>query len=307
MMYATAPVGVALRPRRLGVAYVWWLVLGTFGAHRFYVRSRGVGKFMLIFGIISVSVTALFGIGVWSEYRDLTGLYVGVPFFGIIWLWDIVDLFLMPRLVRAAPTRGLARSAPETHWPNSAGFIRGGYWSADMTPQVTGAGLRPHPDDVIDDTIWQDPTGRFWRAIHHPHGRYGRTSRIWLESWPVRRSSFVWHAANRIASVAISVLATFGLVVEIALKHSEILAVALPVATWVALLVVLIFTTMRSNLTTACAFPEVPGRAEAKDWPDPAGSLKRARWSGVVTGRKIPPEAERGWDAPVPVEQPPAG
>ena len=76
------PTGKTIR-----TAYLLWLVGGVVGAHRFYLGSRGPARAMAGVFLLGV-VWLLFGIGLFI----LAGLAV----------WMVVDLFLIPGLVRRA-------------------------------------------------------------------------------------------------------------------------------------------------------------------------------------------------------------
>ena len=67
------------------VAYLLWLFFGMFGAHRFYLSQPGTGAALLIITLLSILLMAL------------------VAGFFTIWIsiiWVLVDLFLIPRIVR---------------------------------------------------------------------------------------------------------------------------------------------------------------------------------------------------------------
>ncbi|WP_179872658.1 DUF2510 domain-containing protein [Microcella indica] len=86
---AAAPV--ATRPtRETWLAYVLLIFLGGFGVHRFYLGDTAVGVTLLLLTIIGWA-TAAFAIG--------------FLFVGVVWVWIIVDLFLVPGLVRQANSR----------------------------------------------------------------------------------------------------------------------------------------------------------------------------------------------------------
>lgn len=69
--YQVAP----LPPRDTTIAYVFWALLGMFGAHNFYVRRTGVAVAQLL----------------------MTVFIIGVP---VTFVWWIVDAFLLPGYVR---------------------------------------------------------------------------------------------------------------------------------------------------------------------------------------------------------------
>ena len=59
----------------IGVAYLIWFVIGTFGGHRFYLGHKKSGIAMLV---------------------------ISLTFYGLIItaIWSLVDLFLIPSIVR---------------------------------------------------------------------------------------------------------------------------------------------------------------------------------------------------------------
>ena len=76
-----------------GVAYLLWLFLGFFGAHRFYTGRTGSGAAMLVVTLISYLLTFIL-IG----YLPLT----------IIFLVWVVDAFRIPGWIRDHNTRLIA-------------------------------------------------------------------------------------------------------------------------------------------------------------------------------------------------------
>ena len=66
-------------------AYVLWLALGAFGAHRFYLGERGTATALLLVTLMSVVLTT-----------------VAIGFF-TIWItvvWLLADAFLIPGMVQ---------------------------------------------------------------------------------------------------------------------------------------------------------------------------------------------------------------
>ena len=72
------------------IAYLLWFFLGTIGAHRFYVGKIPSGIIMLVLCVIS-----------WV----LTLVFVGVIGFGILFVWLLVDVFLVHVYVSQHNTR----------------------------------------------------------------------------------------------------------------------------------------------------------------------------------------------------------
>jgi TM2 domain-containing membrane protein YozV len=66
-------------------AYLLCIFLGTLGLHRFYMRRKGSGLAMLLITLLSVGIL---------------GLLVCLP-------WAVVDLFLIPGIVRQENTKAL--------------------------------------------------------------------------------------------------------------------------------------------------------------------------------------------------------
>lgn len=71
--------------KSVGVAYLLWVFLGGFGAHRFYLGQSGTGAAMLILCLVGI-VTSLI----------LVGILLLIP----LWIWIIVDAFLIPGMAR---------------------------------------------------------------------------------------------------------------------------------------------------------------------------------------------------------------
>ena len=67
------------------VAYVLWLFMGLFGAHRFYLDEKGTGAGMLIITLASL-VLMLAAIGLFTIFITI--------------IWAFVDLFLIPGIAR---------------------------------------------------------------------------------------------------------------------------------------------------------------------------------------------------------------
>ncbi len=71
--------------KSVGVAYVLWFFFASLGAHRFYLKQTGTAVAMLIITLLSIPL-AFVGIG-----------FVGL---GVVWIWAIVDAFLIPGIAR---------------------------------------------------------------------------------------------------------------------------------------------------------------------------------------------------------------
>ena len=65
--------------KSVGASYVLCLLLGGLGAHRFYLGHTGSAVVQLILGLLG---------------------FVVVVTWPILWIWIVVDLFLIPGMVR---------------------------------------------------------------------------------------------------------------------------------------------------------------------------------------------------------------
>ena len=76
--------------KSVGVTYLLWFFLGMLGAHRFYAGSTGLAVLQLIIFVIS-----------WPL------LLAGIGFItlGILWLWVLIDAFMIPGLIRDYNTK----------------------------------------------------------------------------------------------------------------------------------------------------------------------------------------------------------
>ena len=61
--------------RKVEIAYIFWLLAGFLGGHRFYMRKQGSAVAMLIMTII----------------------IIGIPF---VFIWWLIDGILMPQMIR---------------------------------------------------------------------------------------------------------------------------------------------------------------------------------------------------------------
>jgi len=84
-----APLPVPQARKESSTAYVLAIFLGGFGAYLFYLGRTGSAVTMLMLTLIG-AFTALF--------------VVGFFIVGAVWIWLIVDLFLIPSYVRQANT-----------------------------------------------------------------------------------------------------------------------------------------------------------------------------------------------------------
>ncbi|MGE1003122.1 TM2 domain-containing protein [Ralstonia pseudosolanacearum] len=82
------------RKKSAGVAFLWWFLLGFLGAHRFYVNRVG-----------SAVAQAIANVGgTWLVILDSGGNTAGWVLGVLGGLWVLVDLFLIPGMVRAYNT-----------------------------------------------------------------------------------------------------------------------------------------------------------------------------------------------------------
>lgn len=82
------PHAVTVRPaKETGIAYLFWILLGGFAAHRFYLGLTGSAIGLVVLWI-----------GGWL----LTPVLIGIPMVISGGIWLFVDLFLIPSLVRRA-------------------------------------------------------------------------------------------------------------------------------------------------------------------------------------------------------------
>lgn len=81
------PVVVQRPPKDVAVAYVLAIFLGGFGVHQFYLRRAGSGVTQLLLTLVG-------GATAW--------LYVGLLLLAAVFVWVVVDLFLIPAMVREA-------------------------------------------------------------------------------------------------------------------------------------------------------------------------------------------------------------
>lgn len=91
------PLIVQVRPvKDVGIAYLFAILLGGFGAHRLYLGRIGSG----------ITLAILYVIG-WGLSLTVIGALLGIPLLIAVVVWLIVDLFLIPSIVREVNARGL--------------------------------------------------------------------------------------------------------------------------------------------------------------------------------------------------------
>jgi len=84
------------REKSAGVAYALWFVLGTFGAHRFYLGRYGTGSAMLAIAAAAMA---------------LSPRAIGLAGLAAITVWQLLDAARLPGWVRAwndPPADGIA-------------------------------------------------------------------------------------------------------------------------------------------------------------------------------------------------------
>lgn len=91
--YAPPQVVIVAPLKEAGIAYVLAIFLGTLGVHRFYLGRVGTA-------IAILSLTVLGGLTAW--------LLIGLPLLLAAGIWWVIDLFLIPGMVREENQRRLA-------------------------------------------------------------------------------------------------------------------------------------------------------------------------------------------------------
>ena len=106
--------------RSMGLAYLLWFFLGTFGAHRFYLKRTGSGwvQFSVHVGGWLLIALALWRVGQGSYVETAqSGAYMmrmswsaalgggilawmGWALLAIVWPWWLIDAFLIPGIAR---------------------------------------------------------------------------------------------------------------------------------------------------------------------------------------------------------------
>ncbi len=71
--------------KSVGVAYLLWLFLGGFGAHRFYLRQTGTAVVQLLMSILG-----------WMTVWVGVGLLLLIP----LGIWLLIDAILIPGIAR---------------------------------------------------------------------------------------------------------------------------------------------------------------------------------------------------------------
>lgn len=71
------------------LAYLLWLLLGNFGAHKFYLRQNGMGFLYLALGLAGYATV---------------GILIGFLFLIPLWIMMVIDLFTIPGRVRQVNT-----------------------------------------------------------------------------------------------------------------------------------------------------------------------------------------------------------
>ncbi len=84
----TTSTTVQVSPRNILVAYLLWFFLGQLGVHRFYLGRIGSGIAQLLLGVVGYVLLAVLGLG----------LIFLIP----LWIWLLVDLFLIPGMAGPA-------------------------------------------------------------------------------------------------------------------------------------------------------------------------------------------------------------
>lgn len=83
----------SVRLKMKATAYVLAILLGTVGAHRFYLQRYGTGWTMLIATVVTIP---------FRFSQQPTAAAMGYITLVIVVVWVVVDLFLIPGIVREA-------------------------------------------------------------------------------------------------------------------------------------------------------------------------------------------------------------
>lgn len=76
---------IMVAKRNILLAYILWLFLGQLGIHRFYTGRIGSGIAQILLGVIG-----------WAT----TWILIGWGLLIILWIWLILDIFLIPSMCR---------------------------------------------------------------------------------------------------------------------------------------------------------------------------------------------------------------
>lgn len=83
----TTTTSLQVAPKSMVVAYVLWFFLGQLGVHRFYLGKTTTG-------IVQAALTVIGWLTVI--------MFIGWAFLAVLWIWLIVDLFLIPGMSNGA-------------------------------------------------------------------------------------------------------------------------------------------------------------------------------------------------------------
>ena len=70
--------------KSVGLAYLLWFFLGLLGIHRFYAGKIVSGAVMLVVWVISLILTLV---------------YIGIVGFVFLWIWWVIDAFLLNGII----------------------------------------------------------------------------------------------------------------------------------------------------------------------------------------------------------------
>ena len=98
--------------KNTGIAYVLLIILGTLGAHKFYIGKIGMGVFYLLLGITAWVSLVIRTAGVSAETRQLflmtsgggevmsVSVFIMLVCLGLLGINLLIDLFTMPKQIK---------------------------------------------------------------------------------------------------------------------------------------------------------------------------------------------------------------
>jgi len=87
------------------VAYILWFFFHGLGAHRFYLSHIKSASLILVMSVLGL-VLALYGTIILNTHRNTTPDMIGLTVFltgftllGLVFIWAVIDAFLIPGMV----------------------------------------------------------------------------------------------------------------------------------------------------------------------------------------------------------------